>query len=194
MDQAELLRYLVETLETLGIRYMIGGAQAAMFYGEPQFTRDIDGVAEIEPSHIPGLLDRFPGGDFYVSEEAVRGAIRDRGRFNIIHPASGLKIDVILPKGTEYDRMQFSRRERHEMLEGLRAYFARPEDVILYKMIYSVQDDLLPRGRIRPPRAGHFGNPQGVGPGARFGLHRRLGWAARAEPHLGCGAQAGTCE
>lgn len=136
MDQAELLRYLVETFETLGIRYMIGGAQAAMFYGEPRLTRDIDVVAEIEPSHIPGLLDRFPGGDFYVSEEAVRGAIRDRGQFNLIHPASGLKIDVILPKGTEYDRMQFSRRERHEMLEGLHAYFARPEDVILYKMIY----------------------------------------------------------
>ena len=136
MDQAELLRYLVETFETLGIRYMIGGAQAAMFYGEPRLTRDIDVVTDIEPSQIPGLLERFPGGDFYLSEEAVRGAIRDRGQFNIIHPASGLKIDVILPKGTEYDRMQFSRRERHEMLEGLHAYFARPEDVILYKMIY----------------------------------------------------------
>ncbi len=78
VDQAELLRYLVETFETLSIRYMIGGAQAATFYGEPRLTRDIDVVAEIEPSHIPGLLDRFPGGDFYVSEEAVRGAIRDR--------------------------------------------------------------------------------------------------------------------
>ncbi len=74
-------------------------------------------------------------GEFYLSEEAAQGAILDRAQFNIIHPSSGLKIDVILPKGTEYDAVQFSRRERHAMLEGLDAYFARPEDVILSKML-----------------------------------------------------------
>jgi len=136
VDQAELLRYLVTAFEALGIQYMIGGAQAAMFYGEPRLTRDIDVIAEIELAHVAGLLERFPTEDFYLSEDAVREAIRDRGQFDIIHPDSGLKIDVILPKNTEYDRVELSRRERHELLEGLHAYFARPEDVILYKMIY----------------------------------------------------------
>jgi len=136
VDQADLLRHLVDAVEALEIPYMIGGAQAAMYYGEPRFTRDIDVVADIEPEHVSGLLERFPAREFYVSEDAVREAILERGQFNIIHPASGLKIDVILPKRTPYDLVQFSRRERHALVEGRDAYFARPEDVILYKMLY----------------------------------------------------------
>ena len=136
MDQAELLRYLPDAFEALGIPYMIGGAQAAIYYGEPRLTRDIDVIADIGPAHIAGLLERFPPSEFYISEDAVREAIQERAQFNIIHPASGLKIDVILPKRTLYDQVQFSRRERHAIVEGRDAYFASPEDVILYKMLY----------------------------------------------------------
>jgi len=136
VDQLELLRHLVDSFEILGISYMIGGAQAAIYYGEPRLTRDIDVVADVALTHIAGLLERFPPGDFYPSEEAMREAIRERGQFNIIHPISGLKIDVILPKRTPYDRIQFSRREPHAIVEGRDAYFASPEDVILYKMFY----------------------------------------------------------
>ncbi len=136
MDQGDLLRGVVEAFEALGIPYMIGGAQAAIFYGEPRLTRDIDVIAEVTPEHVAGLRRRFPEEDFYLSEDAVRDAIRERRQFNIIHPESGLTVDVILPKDTDYDRVQFARRERHGLLEGREAYFARPEDVILYKMLY----------------------------------------------------------
>lgn len=136
MNQAELLRYLVETLEALGIDYMISGSQASIYYGEPRFTQDIDVVADVTPAHVPGLLQRFPPADFYLSEEAVREAITARGQFNIIHPGSGLKIDMLLKKDTPYDRVEFDRRRRQPLLPGKDAYFARPEDVILYKMLY----------------------------------------------------------
>ncbi len=63
-------------------------------------------------------------------------AIRARGQFNIIHPASGLKIDVVLVKHTPYDRLGFERRQRQPLLPGKKAYFARPEDIIIYKMLY----------------------------------------------------------
>ena len=66
----------------------------------------------------------------------MREAITRRGQFNIIHPASGLKIDFILKKDTPYDRIQFERRQRQPLIPGRDAYFARPEDVILYKMLY----------------------------------------------------------
>lgn len=136
MDQAELLRYLVEGFEALGIDYMISGSQASIYYGEPRFTQDIDMVADVTPAHIPALLERFPFPEFYVSPDAVREAIQARGQFNIIHPGSGLKIDVLLVKHTPYDRLEFERRHRQPFLPGKEAYFARPEDVIIYKMIY----------------------------------------------------------
>lgn len=136
MDQSQLLRYLIETLETLGINYMLGGSQASIYYGEPRFTQDVDVIADIQATHLPPLVQRFPLPDFYLSAEAMAEAIRRRSQFNIIHPASGLKIDVILPKDTPYDRTQFARRQRLPLLPGMDAYFARPEDVILYKLLY----------------------------------------------------------
>lgn len=65
MDQAELLRYMVETLESLGIDYMVSGSQASIYYGEPRMTQDIDVIAEVTPAHLPGLLERFASPQFY---------------------------------------------------------------------------------------------------------------------------------
>jgi len=93
MNQAELLRYIVETLEALGVDYMVSGSQASIYYGEPRMTRDIDLIAEVTLAHLPGLLERFASPEFYLSEEAARDAVLARGQFNIIHSPTGLKID-----------------------------------------------------------------------------------------------------
>ncbi len=61
-------------MDALGIAYMIAGSQASIYYGEPRFTQDIDVVADIHVSHVPGLLARFPAGvdRTYVAEWAAR--------------------------------------------------------------------------------------------------------------------------
>ena len=141
MTQAELLRYLVDVLESLGVEYMIGGSQASMYYGEPRLTRDVDVVVDLRPQHLRALLSRFPADEFYVDEEAAREAIRRARQFNIIHPGSGLKIDVYVNPDTPYDRTRLARRQKLPLLSGVEAYFARPEDVILYKLLYSGQGD-----------------------------------------------------
>ena len=137
MTQAELLRYLTDVLESLGVEYMIGGSQASMYYGEPRLTRDIDVVVDLHPSHLPAFLGRFPSDEFYVDGETAREAVERGRQFNIIHPGSGLKIDVYVNPDTPYDRTRLARRQKLPLLAGVEAYFARPEDVILYKLIYS---------------------------------------------------------
>lgn len=122
MEQGELLRRPVDALEDIGIPYMIGGSHASIDYGEPRHTLDIDVVAEVRPEHIPSLCDAFPFPEFDLSVEAVR--------------ERGLKIDVILPKPIPYDILQFRRRQRLPLTPEREACFARPEDVILYKMTY----------------------------------------------------------
>ena len=136
MTQAELLRYIAGVFEDLGIDYMIGGSQASVYYGETRFTQDIDLVADLRLEHLSALLDRLPGTEFYVTVEAAREAVEIRSQFNIIHPASGLKIDVFVNKDTEYDRLRLDRRQLLPLVPGHEAYFARPEDIILYKMLY----------------------------------------------------------
>src|SRR3989442_656144 len=107
---------------------MIGGSQAAVYYGEPRFTRDVDVVAGLGPAQIHALLARFPAPDFYVSGEAAREAVETRGQFNIIHPASGLKIDIFVNRDTPYDRLRLERRRRLPLVPGRDAWVRRAED------------------------------------------------------------------
>ncbi len=60
MGPYELLQRIVETLDRLAIPYLVTGSVAAMAYGEPRLTNDIDIVAAVEEWHIAGLLAAFP--------------------------------------------------------------------------------------------------------------------------------------
>jgi len=136
MGPSELLEHVVSVFERLGIPYLVTGSVAAMAYGEPRLTNDIDIVAGIADEHIPGLSAAFPAAEYYFHAEAVREAIRRPGQFNIIHPASGLKIDVIIRRDTPFDRSRFGRTRRIHPAETFEADFAAPEDVIIKKMEY----------------------------------------------------------
>src|SRR6476620_9827495 len=93
MEQSELLRYVVTALERQGLRYLVTGSVATIFFGEPRFTNDIDIVLILPREQIAGFCRSFPFPEFYLSEEAVHQAVEHHGQFNIIHPVSGLKID-----------------------------------------------------------------------------------------------------
>lgn len=136
MTQAELLRYVVDALEALGIDYMITGSQASIYYGEPRFTQDIDIVADVRPAHVDALMAWFGAPDFYLSANAAREAVARRGQFNIVHPGSGLKIDIVVRKDTPFAHAEFGRRHRQPLVASREAYFARPEDVILHKLLF----------------------------------------------------------
>ena len=136
MGPYELLAKLVEVFDRFQIPYFVTGSVAAMAYGEPRLTNGIDIVADIQATHIADLLQAFPRDEFYVDEEAIREAIRNRGQFNIIHPASGLKVDVIIRKDTPFDTSRFDRIRRIRPAESYEAGFAAPEDVIIKKMEY----------------------------------------------------------
>jgi hypothetical protein len=136
MGPYELLQRIVEVLDRLGIAYLVTGSVAAMAYGEPRLTNDIDIVAGIEERHVAGLLAAFSPEEFYISEELIREAIRRRLQFNIIHPSSGLKVDIIVRKDTPFDQSRFSRIRRIRPAESYVANFAAPEDIIIMKMQY----------------------------------------------------------
>src|SRR5207302_1243907 len=95
MEHVDLLRHVVGVLGRLGVPYFITGSTATIFFGEPRFTNDVDVVADLGMEHIPALLAAFPPDEYYLSDDAVRQAVARRFQFNIIHPTSGLKVDVI---------------------------------------------------------------------------------------------------
>ena len=136
MELHELLRQIVETFESLNISYLITGSVASMAYGEPRLTNDIDLVAQITNDNVGGLMKAFPPNEFYISEDMVKEAIDRCGQFNIIHPISGLKVDVMIKQNTPFDQSRFKRVRRISPAESYQANFASPEDVIIKKMEY----------------------------------------------------------
>jgi hypothetical protein len=136
VEQADLLKMVVEILEELKIPYMVVGSIASGAYGEPRMTQDIDVVIDLREEQIKSLCAEFPLGEFYVSPEAALDAVRQQGQFNVIHPSSGNKIDFMIARRDSWGRTQLSRRQRVLVLPDQKGYTARPEDIIISKMIY----------------------------------------------------------
>lgn len=136
MEQDELLRFTVAALERIGVPYLVTGSVATIFFGEPRFTNDLDVVVDLPADRVAEFCAQFPPEDFYLDREAVTRALLRRGQFNIIHPRSGLKIDVMIAGDSAFDRSRFSRAVRVSPAADFTASFASPEDVIVKKMEY----------------------------------------------------------
>jgi hypothetical protein len=109
---------------------------ATIAYGEPRFTNDIDIVVRLRPDQVNALCAEFPEPEFYCARAAADEAVRQRHQFNILHPESGLKIDVIVAADSAFDTSRFSRGQRIKTSAEHEAWFASPEDVILKKLVY----------------------------------------------------------
>ncbi len=135
VDVATGLSLVIGLFEVGQIEYMIVGSVAGAIYGEPRLTRDLDLVISLAPTYAPAFSLLFDPNDFYVppveiiSQEIVRG-----GMLNLLHHQSGLKVDLVFRKSNEHAIMEFSRRRRIEILSGLTAWVAAPEDVIIAKL------------------------------------------------------------
>lgn len=136
VEQAELLKFAIRVLEGLNIPYAIVGSFASGTWGESRFTQDIDILIEIQPARIDKLCDAFPSAEFYVSHAAAREAVARRGQFNVIHPASGNKIDFMIASSEGWNKWQLDRCKRVQLFADQDGAVAAPEDIIVGKLIY----------------------------------------------------------
>ena len=128
--------HVVDVLESLGIPYMVVGGFAAIFYGEPRLTIDVDIVADMQPTQIRPFVEAFPIPDYYVSVEAIRDALQRRYPFNVIQPATGAKVDLVPLPRDPFTRAAFERRRRMQYdTAGHSAMFITPEDIVVAKLI-----------------------------------------------------------
>ena len=134
MGPFDLAQLAAKTMDRLGVRYIITGSMASMIYGEIRATSDVDIVVDLRAGHYAELLQAFDSEAYYVSPEAVMQAIRTGAMFNVIHAASGLKLDFVVTDGTGYDGVRLSRARVIATPSGSELRIAAPEDVILKKL------------------------------------------------------------
>jgi hypothetical protein len=128
--------YTVGVLERLAIPYMVVGGFAAITYGVPRLTLDVDVVVDMRWEHIGPFVQAFPSPDYYVSEEAIRDSLMRRYPFNVIESNTAAKVDLVpLPRDV-FTLAAFQRRQRLEYdAQGHTAAFITPEDIIVAKLI-----------------------------------------------------------
>lgn len=132
MFELEVLRTVIQRLEETGIPYMLTGSVAANYYAVPRMTRDMDIVIELEETDIP-ILTRLLSKDFFVDDEAVREAVKQKSLFNVIHQKTIIKVDFIIRKSSFYRQVEFKRRQRVSF-EDFSFWIVSVEDLILSKL------------------------------------------------------------
>ncbi len=134
-DEFSVLKIVSERLEGSGIAFMLTGSFALTYYATPRMTRDLDFVVACEESDVARLVSIFSP-DFYVDEDAARSAVRLLRLFNLMHLKSGMKVDMIVRKDSEYRILEFERRQRVQM-GSVQTWIASREDLIVSKLVWA---------------------------------------------------------
>jgi hypothetical protein len=136
-SELDVLKLISEQLSAAGIQYMLTGSFALAYYATPRMTRDLDIVVNLGEDDVSSIVNAFSK-EFYVDIDDARAAVISRRMFNLIHLESGIKVDFIIRKITEYRQMEFERRKAISF-GGVDTWIVSCEDLILSKLLWSVE-------------------------------------------------------
>ncbi len=134
-ENEKVIERLADVLDSLGIRYAIGGSVASALYGTVRFTRDAD--LTVEPfSRVADRLYELLQDEFYISRDAMEEALRSHGSFNVIHFATAFKIDLFVRGAREFEGRLWERRHMLRLSDesSRDVPVVSPEDIILLKL------------------------------------------------------------
>lgn len=133
-EEGPLFRVL-DALEELGIRHHLGGSYASSVHGVPRQTRDADVVVDLDAETVPRLADLLRS-EFYLDEDRIRQAVARRSSVNLIHLATGFKVDLFVKGDRPHDELELRRSELAELpgASGLAVRLQSAEDTVLRKL------------------------------------------------------------
>ena len=129
-DQSEILGQLHHIFEALHIPYFVTGGQAAIVWGEPRFTQDVDIVIFAQSTSLETLLQHLEQNNFLVSDPL-------HNTINIIHQQRIDNADLVIATPTPFEQSALDRRQRIDYPGLPIHYVASAEDVILAKLQWS---------------------------------------------------------
>ncbi len=137
----DLITRFAGPLSRLGLPYMITGGAAAIVYGEPRLTNDLDIVLAMRSADAALVAAAFVADETYVPPVEVleiEAARRTHGHFNVIHGPTSLRADVYIAGHDPLHAWGLARRRTLRIGE-LDVSIAPPEYVIVRKLEYAAQ-------------------------------------------------------
>src|SRR5688572_17908739 len=139
LEELEVLKIVSERLEAAQLPFMLTGSFAMAYYGKPRMTRDLDLVVALVEDDVPTIVEAMSP-DFYIDIDDVRSAVMSQRLFNLMHHATGIKIDLIVRKNAEYRQVEFARRRPVEINE-VKTWIVSREDLILSKLVWAKESN-----------------------------------------------------
>ncbi|MEZ4869791.1 MAG: hypothetical protein R3C14_51170 [Caldilineaceae bacterium] len=137
----EFARTVVDTLEVVGLEYLIGGAVAVAAWGEVRTTRDFDVVINLPGDQIVRFSQELAKRGMLVPPEVMIDLLlQSEGDLpiNALHLHSSYKAELfLLRSGDEFRRVALARRRLVNFEPPMgEVYVHAPEDLILNKVHY----------------------------------------------------------
>jgi len=128
---------VLDVLDRLGVSYHIGGSYASAIHGIPRQTHDVDLVVDLHKDRVGDLVHALAG-EFYVDEEAVARAVRERASCNLVHFATGIKVDLFVKGVDAFDVAEFERKVAVRLgdVTPHEVFVKSAEDTLLRKLLW----------------------------------------------------------
>lgn len=134
-ETEEVVERVADLLDSLGIRYAVGGSIASSLYGTVRFTRAADITVESFGAMADKLFELLKG-EFYVSRQAMQEALDSHHSFNVIHLATSFKVDIFVPGANRLEQRLLERGKSLNLSNTSRrgVFVVSPEDIVLLKL------------------------------------------------------------
>ncbi len=136
----QILESLARALERRGIRYVVIGGQAALLYGEPRLTRDIDVTIDLGPEGLPEMISVAEELGWRVLTDSPSEFVRKRMVLPLLEASSGVRIDLVF-SSSPYEKQAMD-RVRRVLIGQAEVTFTSVEDMIISKIVSGRPRDL----------------------------------------------------
>jgi hypothetical protein len=149
---ADLLAALAAAFSELRAPWYLFGAQAAMVWGRPRLTADIDVTVRLDPEDPERLVRTLEARGFSLRAGDAEEFIHRTRVFPFLHVPSGLPLDLVLA-GPGLEDL-FLSRARPVTMGGIVVPVISPEDLIATKILAGRPKDIEDvRGILRERRS-----------------------------------------
>ena len=136
----EVLAALEACFDSLGVRWYLFGAQAAIYHGVARLTADVDVTILPEPHSTSELVSALEANGFRLRVTGTDDFVARTRVLPFVHSATRLPVDVVLG-GPGIEQLFLERAETHR-IEGVRVPIATVEDVVTMKILAGRPKDL----------------------------------------------------
>lgn len=137
---ADLFAELARAFGSLGVRWYVFGAQAAILHGAVRLTGDVDVTVDLGQRSSSALVAALAQTGFDLRVSDPGGFVESTRVLPLIHRSSRIPVDVVLA-GPGLEELFFSRIQER-VVAGVHVPIASAEDVVSMKILAGRAKDL----------------------------------------------------